>query len=185
MSGPYYHDPLENHVRPAGSSLPIPPPRGGAAPAAPGGHPGFQSFHYGGPGPDTQRLAPLPPSDLAIDTGASSDPVVRFAAEQLQLYASRMEGKRPVIDGEGQRRIFLGKLPSHLPDAEAKELENRCAKLGPDGFLLRSRPEGLLILGGGTRGVLYGTYALLERCGMRFFFPGDERVGPRNKESAR
>ena len=121
-----------------------------------------------------ERLADLAPSDLAIDTGASKDPVVRFAAEQLQLYASRMEGKRPLIDSEGRRRIFLGKLPTSLPDPEKKELEDRLAKLGPDGFILRSRPDALLILGGGARGILYGTYAFLERCGVRFFFPGEE-----------
>jgi hypothetical protein len=121
-----------------------------------------------------ERLANLAPSDLAIDTGASKDPVVRFAAEQLQLYASSMEGKRPLIDSGGRRRIFLGKLPIGLPDSEKKELEDRLAKLGSDGFILRSRPDALLILGGGARGILYGTYAFLERCGVRFFFPGEE-----------
>lgn len=120
------------------------------------------------------RLASLPPSDLAIDTGRSTNPVIRFAAEQLQLYASRMEGKRPLIDGEGKRRIFLGNLPSKPTNAEEQALQNQCATLGPDGFLVRSRPEGLVILSGNPRGVLYGTYALLERCGVRFFFPGEE-----------
>jgi len=51
------------------------------------------------------------------------------------------------------------------------------AKLGPEGFLLRTLQDHLLIIGGKPRGTLYGVYALLEeKLGVRWLTPEVEHV---------
>ena len=46
--------------------------------------------------------------------------------------------------------------------------------MGDDGFLIRSLGPDVVILGKGSRGVLYGAYAFLEQQGVRWFFPGKQ-----------
>ncbi len=121
-----------------------------------------------------EQLAPLPPGDVAILTAEDADPILRFAAEQLQLYLSRMEGKRPSINGPGSRRIYLGQVPADLAASPRATLAAVQQRLRPDGFALRSVGDSLVILGGGSRGVLYGAYAFLEARGVRFVAPGEE-----------
>jgi len=119
-----------------------------------------------------ERLAPLPESDLGILVEGDDGPITRFAAEQLQLYVSLMEGKRPPIGQADRRTVHLRR------DADVS------ARLGEDGFRLAGEGESLTITGGGATGVLYGSYALLESQGVRFFMPGEEHeVVPKREVS--
>lgn len=47
------------------------------------------------------------------------------------------------------------------------------SKLGRDGFVLQSRPAGILIAGAEDLGALFGAYQFLEKhLGVRWFMPG-------------
>jgi hypothetical protein len=113
---------------------------------------------------------------------AAAIPAERYAAEELQRYLEKISGARlPIVsDGEtpGSQEIVLGDN-SHQRDQRAKiDIE----KLGPDGFVLRTDGERLIIAGGRPRGTLNGVYTLLEeKLGVRWFTPIVEVV-PKKKD---
>jgi hypothetical protein len=98
--------------------------------------------------------------------------VEEHAAEELAAYIERISGGRlPVRRGapaEGYA-VLVGRA------ALRRERDSRdVAALGPDGFVIRSSPEHLLIAGGSDLGTLFGVYHLLEKhLGVRWFMPGD------------
>ena len=112
---------------------------------------------------------------IVIPVGAI--PSERYAAEELQLYLEKMSGaKIPIVtdtEKPSSREILLGDN-SRLAKLRAKI---DFAKLGPDGFVLRTDGNRLIIAGGKPRGTLNGVYTLLEeKLGMRWFTPELEKV---------
>jgi hypothetical protein len=104
-------------------------------------------------------------------------PSERYAAEELQRYLERISGaKLPIVtDSEpmGSHEILLGDN-AHLCKLG---IQVDFAKLGTDGFVLRTFQNHLIIAGGRPRGTLYGVYALLEeKLGVRWFTPEVEFV---------
>jgi Alpha-glucuronidase len=104
-------------------------------------------------------------------------PSERYAAEELQRYLERISGvKLPIVtDSEpmGSHEILLGDN-AHL---RKLGIQVDFAKLGTDGFVLRTFRNHLIIAGGRPRGTLYGVYALLEeKLGVRWFTPEVEFV---------
>ena len=104
-------------------------------------------------------------------------PSERYAAEELQRYLERISGaKLPIVtDSEpmGSHEILLGDN-AHL---RKLGIQFDFAKLGTDGFVLRTFQNHLIIAGGRPRGTLYGVYALLEeKLGVRWFTPEVEFV---------
>jgi hypothetical protein len=104
-------------------------------------------------------------------------PSERYAAEELQRYLERISGaKLPIVtDSEpmGSHEILLGDN-AHL---RKLGIQVDFAKLGTDGFVLRTFQNHLIIAGGRPRGTLYGVYALLEeKLGVRWFTPEVEFV---------
>lgn len=112
-----------------------------------------------------------------IVVAANAIPSERYAAEELQSYMERISGvKLPIVmDSEpmGTHEILLGDN-AHL---RKLSLQINFAKLGTDGFTLRTHGNHLIIAGGKPRGTLYGVYALLEeKLGVRWFTPEVESV---------
>lgn len=110
----------------------------------------------------------------------SAIPSERYAADELQRYLEKISGaKLPIVsDAEkpNPQEIVLGEN-SHLGDWHAK-LQRE--ELGPDGFVLRTDGERLIIAGGRPRGTLNAVYTLLEeKLGVRWFTPTVEVV-PKN-----
>jgi hypothetical protein len=108
-------------------------------------------------------------------------PSERYAAEELQKYLERISGvKLPIATDDqpvSRYEILLGNN-MHL---RGLGLQVDLAKLGPEGFLIKTFNNYLVILGGRPRGTLYGVYALLEeKLGVRWFTPEVEYV-PRMK----
>jgi len=104
-------------------------------------------------------------------------PSERYAAEELQRYLERISGVKLPITTDDQpmssREILLGDN-AHV---HRLGLQVDPAKLGPEGFLLRTLQDHLLIIGGRPRGTLYGVYALLEeKLGVRWLTPEVEHV---------
>lgn len=78
------------------------------------------------------------------------------------------------VDGTEIRTILLGETPQ----AVAAGLTRSGMKT--DSFVIRRNGDQILINGGGTRGVLYGTYEFLKgTCGIRFFSPVMTHIPPR------
>ena len=128
-------------------------------------------------------------------------PAERYAAEELQRYLERISGaKLPIVsdaDKPSRHEILLGDnarlrmlkpaeawLPRGAELLRASPAKPSAgvdfAQLGPDGFVLRTEGERLIIAGGKPRGTLYGVYALLEeKLGVRWFTPELEVVPKR------
>ena len=107
--------------------------------------------------------------------GATSAEI--FAAKELAEWIGAVTGtgvevvRRPV---EGRYNLFPGCTdnPRFLLPAPARKLAE---KIRHDGFALHSDETGLYIAGRCPRGVLFGVYEVLKRCGgIRWIHPGPE-----------
>ena len=104
-------------------------------------------------------------------------PAERYAAEELQdIFKQSTGAELPIVEAAaqpGEYEIILGAGPRSIelaPDVVA-------SALGEEGFVLRRAGNRLLVLGGRPRGVLYGTYELVERVlGIRFFAPDCTKI---------
>lgn len=110
-------------------------------------------------------------SPYRIVRPAAPSPVEEYAAAELQAGLEQVCGARlPILADDGppsDREIILGDS-AHLPPGVAAEL----ARLGDEGYVLRTGGGNLIIAGGRRRGTLYGVYGLLEdHLGCRWFTP--------------
>lgn len=104
-------------------------------------------------------------SDYVIFTGAKSSPSETLAAEELAKYLKRMSG----ADLKVQRG---GPMPAAaITVMEKAPLGPGDAPAGVQGYTIAANGKQILIGGDGGRGVLYGTYALLDSLGCRFLAP--------------
>lgn len=120
----------------------------------------------------------------------------RKAALAIQKYVSKISGATlPIIDegasGEGAPAVRI--LVGHT--AAAKELgiaipsgfnpSIRPAAFEEEGYVLATRGNDLIVAGNNTgpyNGTVYAAYALLEKLGCRFYFPGEwGEIVPENK----
>ncbi len=91
----------------------------------------------------------------------------QYAARELRYYFGMMTGKVfEIVSADApvektMKRLILNQVTD--------------ASLGDDGFCLQPSETAFTITGG-IRGVIYGSYELLERMGCRFFTPRDEKV---------
>ncbi len=125
------------------------------------------------------RLADQGQGNYLIVIPAAAIPSERYAAEELQRYVEKISGaKLPILTDaapETDQEIVLGDNPRLEQLQPALDLK----KLGPDGFVLRTDGQRLIIAGGKPRGTLYGVYALLEeKLGVRWLTP-DCEIMPR------
>ncbi|MBS7617481.1 DUF4838 domain-containing protein [Candidatus Bathyarchaeota archaeon] len=116
-------------------------------------------------------------SPYRIIIPADAVPSERYAAEELQKYLEHISVvKLPIVTDDQpmtQCEILLGDN-KHL---RSLGLQVDLAKLGSEGFLLRTFNGYLIIVGGRPRGTLYGVYTLLEeKLGVRWFTPEVEYV---------
>jgi hypothetical protein len=108
-------------------------------------------------------------------TSGSRDPVVKFAAQELRRYLRVVTGQAVAVDdASGAHHIDLGFVPGGIAPEAENTLHSRLSQLLKDGFIIRSLGPDIVILGQGSRGDLYGSYALLETLGVRWYFPGKE-----------
>ena len=109
-------------------------------------------------------------AQYAIVLSLNVSPSIVYAAEELQRYVEKMtDVKLPIVtEGKPQqpRSIFL-------------ELTDR---YGDDGFNLHVGKDTSLTISGGKRGVLYGSYELLERYGGCGWYASWHEVVPKCNE---
>lgn len=114
----------------------------------------------------------------AIVLSAQAEDQERYAAEDLKHYLGKMTGREFVISDKADGfAIHIGKVSGN------EDLQKEAEALGRDGFILDVSPEAIRIAGGSKFGTAYGVYELLERLGVRWFFPGEwGEVVPQKKE---
>ena len=107
-------------------------------------------------------IATLALAAVSVIAPPNADEVQRFAAQDLARYLTEVTGQTVTVgDAKSAHRVLLDEAPVG-------------AALKQDGFLIRRKGPDVLIQGRGSRGVLYGCYAYLERLGVRWYFPGKE-----------
>ena len=87
-------------------------------------------------------------------------------------------GSAPEQYAGAELEKYLGKIG--IPEGDGARFDVRIdPALERDGYAVEPGEDGVVsIRGGNGRGVIYGVYALLERCaGTRFFMPGLEVLG--------
>lgn len=107
-----------------------------------------------------------------------------YAAQELQHYLERITSVRlPILSDsspENAPAILVGDS-RHLRDLGIT-LDRE--KLGPEGFILRTCKDRLILAGGAPRGTLYAVYTFLEeKLGVRWFTPELETVPQTNQFS--
>lgn len=111
-------------------------------------------------------------SDYAIVVRAKASPSEQRGAKELQTFIAAMTtAKLPIVDESAgpapERAILVGFTEAArkaAPDVDP-------AKLGPEGYVLRTAGPRVLVLGSDVRGAMYGCTALLEKLGVRFYAP--------------
>ena len=111
-------------------------------------------------------------SSYVVVVSAAASPATRHAAAELVYWLKEMTGAELALVSDAEtpkkREILVG---------ASKRLERlgvtcSAAELGPEGYLLRTIGERLVVAGGEPRGTLYAVYGLLEeQLGCRWFTP--------------
>lgn len=128
--------------------------------------------------------APCNPDTMTVAISPDAPHLVRFAAEELCRYLTRLfggtprcatypdvqPGKNPLIMlGCGDDRDWMNELCEQPTMPVGEDIPS------PQGYFLHSRtePYRLVIAGSEPVGVLYGVYELIERLGVVFQITGD------------
>ncbi len=90
-----------------------------------------------------------------------------FAATELQRFLLRMSGAFFPIRHHGDDRTAPA-ITLHDTGADSA--------LGREGFFLRADGDGVHVGGSAGRGIVYGSFALLERLGCRWYAPDCEVI---------
>ena len=113
--------------------------------------------------------------EILVRKGAKA--TTAFAAAELSRYAQQVFERPfpcvPTADLDRACVLVLTKMggAAALPAG----LAERAAALGPDGFVIRTVPNGIVFAGGSPRGLLFGVYTFLEQClGCRWYYPSPE-----------
>jgi len=96
--------------------------------------------------------------------------VERFAASELQHYLQLMtEAQLPISHSASGPSVLVGRT---LAKRHGVSLTR--ARVGWDGFVMKTDGEHLILAGRNQRGTLYAVYALLEKQGVRWYAPNFE-----------
>lgn len=114
----------------------------------------------------------------AIVLSAQAEDQERYAVEDLKHYLGKMTGREFAVSEQAEGfGIFIGNVPGN------EDLQKEAQSLGRDGFILDISKDAIRVAGGSKFGTAYGVYELLERLGVRWFFPGEwGEVVPQKKE---
>lgn len=119
-------------------------------------------------------------TDYVIVVCKDASPSEQFAAKDLAAFLQQMSGAEMKIEAEGatvpEKAVLLGDGPA----VRALGVGVDAAKLGDDGFVLKTVGQRLVIAGGHKRGTMYGAYAVLAKLGCRWWAPGESTV-PQSK----
>jgi hypothetical protein len=108
-------------------------------------------------------------STYSICVSSEASPSEKRGAAELQKFLYEMSGAQlPIVTDAGKPQgdlilVGRGKLTGKM------KLAIDYAKLGDEGFALKTSGQRLVIAGGRLRGTMYGVYTFLDRLGCRWF----------------
>jgi hypothetical protein len=130
-------------------------------------------------------LAEKGKSDYTIRLCAEPTPAERHAAEELKRFLKEISGVELPVREAGALppcAILIGR------DAEVERIAGGMdwAKLGGEGFVVRTCGPHLVLAGGRPRGTLYAVYSFLDQeLGCRWFAPDCSRIPKRARLAVR
>jgi hypothetical protein len=117
-------------------------------------------------------------SDFRIVIPDNAEPVISYAAKELQYFLKEISGAQLPIVAMGQAPCGPAFCIGLKQQADPAALE-QLGKLNEDGVLIRTAGDNILLLGKDSRGQLYSVYVFLEKfLGVRFL-TGDCTVIPK------
>lgn len=115
-------------------------------------------------------------SNYSICVSRDSSPSEVHGAQELQKFLEEISGATlPIVSDADQIRGNL-LLVGNSQRVEQLNVDIRLESLGPEGFMLKTAGDHLLIVGGRQRGTMYGVYTFLEKLGCRWFTDDVSRI---------
>ena len=108
-------------------------------------------------------------STYSICLSSEASPSEKRGAAELQKFLYEMSGAQlPIVTDAGKPKgnlilVGRGQLTGKM------KLSIDYARLGQEGFALKTSGKRLVIAGGRLRGTMYGVYTFLDRLGCRWF----------------
>jgi hypothetical protein len=108
-------------------------------------------------------------STYSICLSSQASPSEKRGAEELRKFLFEMSGAQlPIVADSGKLKgdlilVGRGKLTDKM------KLRIDFARLGEEGFALKTSGRRLVIAGGRLRGTMYGVYTFLDKLGCRWF----------------
>ena len=124
------------------------------------------------------QLANQGRSDYRILIGEDASKSEHYAAEQLQSTLAAVCGVTIPIEtasaqgADGAEQVGKAIVVGEQPSLRALGVDLASHELGPDGFLIKTVGDALVIAGGRQRGTMYGVFTFLEdTVGCRWYTP--------------
>jgi hypothetical protein len=115
-------------------------------------------------------------SDYVVVLSRDASPSEQWAAQDFVAHVKQMSGAELKVQAEAdavpERAVLIGDSKA----VSALGVRVDAARLGDDGFVIRTVGPRLVIAGGRLRGTMYGVYMVLETLGCRWWYPGASTV---------
>ena len=121
-------------------------------------------------GPETALLAADGKALMPVVVGTNPAPRVRAAATNLAAYLTRISGAVFEVKTGDVAGVLIG-VPADFPQLPEK-IAFPGGPFGREDYVLRSRKDGVCMIGATEIGVEHAAWDLLYRLGHRQFFPG-------------
>ncbi|RYE18292.1 MAG: hypothetical protein EOP51_22250, partial [Sphingobacteriales bacterium] len=112
-------------------------------------------------------------------TTVSDKKEVQFAAQELQKYLAKISDANLPLGAKAKSsyNIIIG-LKQNIPAAYKKLLPVTAKGFNGYSIAVSQKPAVVVIAGDDIPGVIYGTYALLEKLGCRWYYPQQDVNDP-------
>ncbi len=118
-------------------------------------------------------------SDYVVVLGEEASPSEQWAADEFIEHVRLMSGvtlpRMVAPDDLPERAVLIG-----ASDATRELGGPLDPSLGPEGFVIRTVADRIVIVGGRKRGTMYGVFTLLERLGCRWWTPTESTIPRRS-----
>jgi len=115
-------------------------------------------------------------SQYVVLLSADASPSEKWAAGELASHFRQMSGATLDVQTEGESLPAKAILIGDGQAVRSVGVKLDTAALGPDGFVIKTIGDRLVIAGGRQRGTMYGVFTLLEKLGCRWWYPGASTI---------
>ena len=109
--------------------------------------------------------------EVVIVLSRDASPSEKRGASELQSHLKQITGVEPAIQTDPDALPPQAILVGQSRHTDALGVKTDAAKLGPEGFVLKTVGQRIVIAGGRQRGTMYGCSTFLEKLGVRWLTP--------------